>query len=218
MNRLIILMLFSCTLASCSKIRNVHFHGHIINGCRGTPVANIQINIYRDYDNGTEQVEQIGAATTNSDGYYELTADVSSGKGFKYYYIFTSGVSITHTENATNDSKDVLMDGTVSSNEPFNFHIKNTNPFDNNDSFNSLAYLNDSNHWWPIIIDSTFNGDPQYHNLKGESVDFIYYDSLANSQPDYYFAYSYTKNGTTAYKYDTVHMSCLDITEVDIFY
>src|SRR5258705_10275725 len=133
MNRQVTLLLLLITLASCNKIYNVHFHGHITNGCTGMPVANVPIEIYRDYDTGTEQREQVGTATTDANGYYEFIADVSTRGAFNYYLIF-SGAEVTHTENATSDSKDVLMDGITYSMEPVNFHIKNTNPFDSYDS------------------------------------------------------------------------------------
>ena len=224
MNRLIILILLLIALASCKKISNVHFHGHIINGCSGMPAANIQFGIYRYYDTGTMNAENIGTAITDIDGNYELIADVSTKGKFYYYFVQTLGlagpfVSITHTENATADSKDVLMDGVAYKNEPFSFHIKNTNPFDNNDSFDYLAYHDlNFNGWGTIIRDSTFHSDSQYHNLKGEFVDFIYSRDFSNTQPDFYFKYTFTKNGITVDKYDTVHISCFSTTSVDIFY
>jgi 5-hydroxyisourate hydrolase-like protein (transthyretin family) len=223
MNRLIILFLILTTFNSCFKIQNVHFHGHIINGCTGLPAANVQFEIWRDYDIGHEEAEEIGAVTTDDNGYYELIADVSKKGGFNYYYILVIGkpygVEITHTENATADSKDVVMDGIESTSQPFKFHIKNTSPFDGNDNFNYLKYfINLHEVWMPIIVDSTFSLDPQYHNLKGRFVDFIYNDSLPNDQSEYYFRFSFTKNGITTERFDTVQMSCFDTTDVEIFY
>ena len=178
MNRLISLFLILITFTSCLKLQNVHFHGHIVNGCTGLPAANFQFQIGLDYDIGHEEREQLRTLKTDSNGYYELIVDVPKKRGFDYYYTLTIGqqywVQITHTENATSDSKDVLMDGVVEISQPFKFHIKNVNPINNLDSFKYLKWFDSSGCCSQFIIDTYFVGDIWYQHLNGANVDFPY--------------------------------------------
>ena len=200
----------------------MHFHGHVINGCTGEPVANVQFEIGLDYDIGHEEREQLGALKTDSNGYYELIVDVPKKRGFDYYYTLTIGqqywVQITHTENATADSKDVLMDGVAAISQPFKFHIKNVSPVNSLDSFKYLKWFDGLGTSWFIINDANFIGNIWYQHLNGANVDFPYSYSLNVISPVSYFEYSFKKNGVTTVLLDTVQISCLDTTRVDIFY
>jgi hypothetical protein len=187
---------------SCTKTETRHFHGRVYY-CDNTPKANTSITIYREFDTGMEYAEAVGGCITDANGYYSFIAEVKLKGSLKYYKI-----DIGHFGCINNhEQQDIEINCELSFKKNYLFHIKNIQPFNNNDTFDSL-----------LIIPGSDTSFFQFvcGNLNGQNIDTIINISTNNL---WRIKTSFTKNGIRTANIDTLDIpNCKDTLITNIFY
>jgi len=201
-----LLVIMSLLFYSCTKKTSVHFHGRVVYQCNGQPFRNGNLQIIRGYDDGTYHDDVIGNGTTDNAGNYSLIIDVSQKGSFRGYVLLLENAPYNTSSaigGSNNNVQDVLMNGVVGSFNFIKLHIKNTTPYDNYDMFDTLK----SSVSFPFVL-----------RLRGMNVDTTITLGDNSSASYFYYNYSFTKNGITSYKSDSVLELCMDTAKADLFY
>ena len=215
---IIILFNYSCKKESSQ----FHFHGRVTAACDNqTPIANCNISIIKEYDKGQTFSVTVGTAFTDNDGYYSLETSVpQDGKliGYKYIYdnfndIDTPGADnlfFYDTDYSSIKENDVDVNLSAQNFKAYKFHIKNTNPVNSDDEFNSLIIYNDGeNDPYELFAETDLYGI----NIDTTIIKFFWKPSLQ-------YKYSFTKNNVlNDIPLEAIpNPNCLDTLTIDIFY
>jgi hypothetical protein len=211
-----ILLTMLVVLSSCRKntMHDVYFHGRVTYSCSGLPGPGIELKIGVSHLTGSPSGETVGYATTNSDGYYSLTADVPGKGGIDSYYLqsrYSSGIGVNGSHAGTQD-KDILMDGSAwdgGTTKILNLHFKNVNPYDSADLLSNFMLMDGNSVYQPV------QGVP---TLQGQNIDttISVTVSLLNL---YYFKFDLRRNNYPTVERDTLIIDpCANGIGHDIFY
>lgn len=207
--KLFCLCIFSIAFSSCTKKENVLFHGRVAL-CDGTPLPNMQVSITRDYYKGHDDKQSIGSTITGADGFYALNEDVELPGKSGWYRVMLSDTLHLYLETNQTDPSDknsnIQTDFILRNPYVAKCHIKNVSPSNDNDVFDSLTYYENA----------LYRHIPIVYNLGGTSVDTTLIISIRAEKVD--LEYTYTKNGITITKNDTLTPACSDTAYMDIFY
>jgi len=198
-------------VSSCKKKEDVTFHGKVTL-CDGSPVANIQIDILRNYgpNSGSEKRDYIGETYTDANGEYLLNMEVSlpGSSGWYWVNLVTTDYLFFNEIQSDNSDKndDIKTDFIMFRGSTAKCHIKNVSPINDNDVLDSLTYFKNSlERHMPIV-----------YNLVGAPVDTTIIVNITSKKVD--LEYTFTKNGISTTRNDTLTPACGDTAYMDIVY
>ncbi len=192
-------------LTSCKKDRNLEkrtqtfIEGHIVNSITGDSIPGARVELWEDDRGGSLIIEdydrKLGETKTDEKGYFKIHFLCSNVKAY--------GI-IPYKENYTNYNTVTNVNCSRTSYQsgirlmPFSWlriHIKNINPFDDNDS---LYYY--------------------YHfSLVGQNIDTVFYRTFAADAVQVN-KWNVTKNGQTTSHYAINTCSPHDTCSLNIYY
>jgi hypothetical protein len=202
-------------LTSCTKTKDVHFHGRVM--CCSQPVGNAVVSFIRYFDTGQENADMFGSTRTDNNGYFDVMINVPQKGLFDRYESFCS-VSSSNTQRGVYgrggeeyDLNDVEMSITARPNpiRVFSFNVKNINPININDIVNSLVVKQ--------YVNTTVMVETLITNLEGSTIDTTFNYGRDDEEALYFL--TTTKNGTATTISDTLPIPlCWDTLTIDLFY
>jgi hypothetical protein len=209
----IVLILCLLIYSSCKKSDlNGHFHGRITYECNGSAVKGLRVYIvWVDLHDDRHTLKE---GRTDNSGYYSINDVITHPGSLDYFELVTTGDidsppfyfisnrGWTKNFSAKNDQEDFQIDLAIPSNSYISFHIKNNNPFDDNDLFN--------------LKPADMNGYYAWH-WQGDSIDSVL-NITVPPVDTYFYEYSFTKNGIENTVQDSLTGLCNDSSFVNIFY
>ena len=198
--------------SSCQKSDlHGHYHGRITYECDGSPVKGIKVNIYWiDFHSDTHMLKE---ARTDNSGYYSMDDVIAHSGSLDYYELVTTKDIDSPPfyfipdrgwtkKFSPDDKEDIQIDLSIPSNSFISFHIKNNNPYDQNDVFNLKQLDMNGYYAW---------------QWQGESIDSILNITVAPVDT-FIYVYSFIKSGLEHTVQDSVTGLCNDSNLVNIFY
>ncbi len=201
--------------SSCGKESPLHatFHGRVTYSCDGSPVKGMEVYIVR---NSYLDRYIVGYATTDENGYYQLQTKVKREGVLDYYELVTTSkispkpdyfiiAGFTKNYSTDDDNKSVTIDISIPAYQVVKFHIKNTNPFDDNDVFILSNVQYDYSSQGPL-------------QLFGMQVDTMVRGYGTQSEP-FPYTYQFIKNGIDSLVSNSIiPVGCFNEPVIDIFY
>jgi len=198
------------TSISCTKenwwIPNTTVHGKVTDYCKGSPIEYFTIELMGGDRQSSHHQKTIRTVTTGADGYYEIKFYRGSGE---YWLRFNYDYTVVIPNPYTNSYRDLEIPtkGDHEMNLPLvasNWHtylqmnIKNTSPFNNNDSIH--FNITEPNNPFDYTV-SPFNTS----SFIGSSVDTFCYANVSGCNPLLVkLNWAVTKNGITNNYADSV--------------
>ncbi|MBA3285811.1 MAG: hypothetical protein H0U27_12235 [Nitrosopumilus sp.] len=199
----VILWLIYLSLVSCHKDKSLEettqtfIEGHIINSITGDSIPGARVELWEDDRGGSLLIEdydrKLGETITDENGYFKIHYLCSNIK-YKGIIPFKENITNYNTVATVNCSRTYVQKRLMPLSR-LRIHIKNINPFDDNDS---LYYY--------------------YHfSLVGQNIDTILYRTFATDalQVD---KWNVTKNAQTTSHYSIITCLPHDTCSLNIIY
>jgi hypothetical protein len=193
MKNIIFLTIILLTITSCGKKNFTSVQGQVFEKGSNKPVANAQVIFSRcvpgDGTGAAAICTDIETVTTDANGRYVFTKESDKADSYRIRAEKTNygkPVEVFQTANAGESTKDINF--TLPAFAWIKFHVKNVNPFDDNDLIRAPGSIGVGNYnFYGKNIDTTYLRGPYLGNFKTEENWFIFKKNTSISKKDSIF-------------------------------